>query len=84
MRLQGKIAVITGAASGIGHETAKRFAREGAAVIVADRDTTKAQAVAQELQEAGAISEAVGCDVSVEADVKALLARVVDGGWTIR
>ncbi|MAE89668.1 MAG: short-chain dehydrogenase [Pelagibaca sp.] len=78
MRLQDKIAVITGAASGIGHETARRFAREGAVVIVADRNEDAAETVAQELRDTGAAAEAVAFDVSVEAEVKALLDGVVE------
>ncbi|WP_335949395.1 SDR family oxidoreductase [Salipiger bermudensis] len=78
MRLQDKIAVITGAGSGIGHETARRFAREGAVVIVADRNEDAAETVAQELRDTGAVAEAVAFDVSVEAEVKALLVGVVE------
>jgi len=73
MRLAGKIAVVTGSASGIGHETAKLFAAEGAHVVVADRDADAAAKVALELAADGAAGEAVAVDVSQEDQVKALL-----------
>ncbi|MBR9838767.1 MAG: SDR family oxidoreductase [Rhodobacteraceae bacterium] len=73
MRLAGKIAVVTGSASGIGHETAKLFAAEGAHVVVADRDADAAAKVALELAADGAGAEAVAVDVSQEDQVKALL-----------
>ncbi|MBN8188330.1 SDR family oxidoreductase [Salipiger thiooxidans] len=73
MRLAGKIAVVTGSASGIGHETAKLFAAEGAHVVVADRDADAAAKVALELAAEGASAEAVAVDVSQEDQVKALL-----------
>ncbi|NIY94930.1 SDR family oxidoreductase [Salipiger sp. HF18] len=73
MRLAGKIAVVTGSASGIGHETAKLFAAEGAHVVVADRDADAAAKVALELAADGAAAEAVAVDVSQEDQVKALL-----------
>lgn len=73
MRLAGKIAVVTGSASGIGHETAKLFAAEGAHVVVADRDADAAAKVALQLAADGAAAEAVALDVSQEDQVKALL-----------
>ena len=64
MTLAGKIAIVTGAASGFGEGIARRFAAEGAKVVIADLDGTAAEALAGEL---GAV--AVRADVSIDADV---------------
>ena len=68
MELAAKVAVVTGGASGIGRALCRRFAAEGASVVVADVDAPGAAAVAQEIK-----GLAVPCDVSVEADVLALI-----------
>jgi 3-oxoacyl-[acyl-carrier protein] reductase len=73
MKLDGKIAVITGAAQGIGEAYARRFAREGARVIVADVNADKGRTVAGEI---GAVFERV--DVSSEDDTRRLARAVVD------
>ncbi|CUU59300.1 NAD(P)-dependent dehydrogenase, short-chain alcohol dehydrogenase family [Parafrankia irregularis] len=67
-RLQGKVAVITGAASGIGAETARRMAAEGARVVLGDVNDAGLESVARET---GGI--AVHTDVTVEAEVRALI-----------
>ena len=72
MRLAGKSAVVTGAASGIGRETALRFAEEGAAVVCADRDAAGAAAIAAELAAKGGTAHSVGADITNEADVARL------------
>ena len=71
MKLDGKVAIITGAAQGIGEAYARRFAKEGARVVVADVNADKGQAVAREV---GAVFERV--DVSSEDDTKRLTAAV--------
>lgn len=68
MELAGKVAVVTGGASGIGQAMCRRFAAEGASVVVADIDAPGAAAVAQDI---GGV--AVPGDMSVEADVAALV-----------
>ena len=68
MELAGKVAVVTGGASGIGRAMCRRFALEGASVVVADVDAPGAAAVAQEVK-----GVAVPGDMSVEADVIALI-----------
>ena len=78
MKLNGKVAIITGAGSGIGHETAKLFAAEGALVVAADRNGDAAGQVCDELTARGATAEAVTIDVAREAEVEALIRRVVE------
>jgi NAD(P)-dependent dehydrogenase (short-subunit alcohol dehydrogenase family) len=73
-RLGEKVALITGAASGIGRESALLFAREGAKVVVADLDAKAGEAVAEEVGKAGGEAIAVGCDVARAADVEAAVA----------
>jgi NAD(P)-dependent dehydrogenase (short-subunit alcohol dehydrogenase family) len=68
MRLSDKVAIITGAASGIGRATALLFAREGAAVAVVDLDKTGGQDVVQEIVDGGGRAIFVRCDVSQAAD----------------
>jgi 3-oxoacyl-[acyl-carrier protein] reductase len=70
MRLKDKVAVITGAAQGIGRATALAMGREGAKVVVADLQGEKAQSVANELRAMGAESLSVAVDVASESSVK--------------
>lgn len=76
MRLQEKIAIITGAASGIGREAAILFAKEGALVVVADRDEDGANEVAAEIVKGGSKGEPAKVDVAREAEVKDLVESV--------
>lgn len=69
MRLAGKTALITGAGSGLGRESALLFAREGARVVVTDLVLERAVAVAAEVKELGAESLCVRADVRVESEV---------------
>lgn len=77
MRLAGKIAIITGSGSGIGHQAAKLFAAEGATVMVADRNLPAAEAVAAEIAAAGAKASAHQVDVGKEAEVAAMVEKCV-------
>ena len=74
-RFDGKSAIITGGAGGIGSATCRRFAAEGARVAVFDRDEAGAQKVAREIEAAGGKAQAFACDIadrqSVDAAVSA-------------
>lgn len=85
MRLADKIAIITGAARGQGEAVARRFAQEGARVILADRVAEGAQKVAAHIRQQGGVALAVAADVTVANDVAALLetARQEFGGLHI-
>jgi 3-oxoacyl-[acyl-carrier protein] reductase len=71
-RLEGKVAVVTGAGSGIGRATARRFVAEGAQVVAADRDLEAARATVADLDGATAVE----ADVTLRADVEALVAEL--------
>lgn len=71
--LEGKVAVITGSARGIGKEIARKFLAEGAKVVISD---VNAEACAETAQEFGANALAVPCNVTVQAEVDNLVAQV--------
>jgi 3-hydroxybutyrate dehydrogenase len=76
MNVQDKVAVVTGAASGIGKEIAKVFLDNGAKVVIADLNLQAAQAVAEEFDPSGARAMAVAMDVTSEEQVDAGIASV--------
>ena len=72
-KLDGQVAVITGAGAGIGRAIAETFAAAGAAVMVSDRDLETATVVAQAIEAAGGKAAAMACDVTKEEDLAALV-----------
>jgi 3-oxoacyl-[acyl-carrier protein] reductase len=78
MRLEGRVALITGSGSGIGEATVRRFVREGAVVVINDIDGDQARSVTAELQRGGARALSVAVDVTRRADVEAMVICVVD------
>src|ERR1700676_1374358 len=77
MQLQDKVAIVTGAASGIGREIAMTFAREGAKVAIADLNQEGAEAVAAEIAKNGGTALGVAMDVTDEAAVDGGIAKVI-------
>ena len=78
-RFEGKVAIVTGGAQGIGLATAKRFAADGARVVLADYDAAKAAASAEALKADGAADAwGAACDVSKEDQVEACCQGAVD------
>lgn len=77
-RLQGKTALVTGSATGIGRAVAARFAAEGARVVIADRDAEAAAGAAAGI---GAAARAVTVDISDEPSVEAAFAELDAAGW---
>lgn len=75
-RLEGKIAIVTGAAGGIGYAIAECFAREGAHVVIADVDGGAGEAAAAKLTGAGGSAASLAVDVSRGQDVTALFRMV--------
>lgn len=78
MRLQDKVCIVTGGAQGIGEACARRFAAEGAKVVIGDLNAEGAAAVAKSIVEDGGSALGMACDVSDKAQVEALVAGAVE------
>lgn len=83
MRLSGKVAVITGAASGMGKAIAELFAAEGAKVVVSDLHIEAAQAVVSGIESKGGIAIALAANVVKEEDVQQLIDKTVKEFGTV-
>ncbi len=78
MRLEGRKAIVTGAAKGMGAAITTTLAREGADLVLAARDTTALDEVAEEVRALGRDAFVVGCDVTSDAEVRAMVARALE------
>ena len=75
--VQGKVALVTGAAGGIGRAAAQIFAREGAKVVISDLQEAAGAETVKLIRDAGGDATFVSCDVSKSADVEALVKATV-------
>lgn len=78
MRLENKVAIITGGGGDIGRETAVRFTNEGARVIVADIREEAAQKTASIIQESGGEADYIRCDMTNPEEVKNMVGKAID------
>jgi NAD(P)-dependent dehydrogenase (short-subunit alcohol dehydrogenase family) len=77
MKLEGRVVVITGSASGIGRASAKEFAKEGAQVVVADINLAGAQETVEQIETSGGVALAVKTDVAVAESVQGLVEQTL-------
>ncbi len=78
MKLEGRVSIITGSASGIGRASAIEFAKEGAKVVVADINLAGAQETVQQIEAAGGVAQALKTDVSCPESVQALVTQTLE------
>jgi 3-oxoacyl-[acyl-carrier protein] reductase len=78
MRLEGKVCIITGAGQGIGAATARKFAQEGASVVVADIAPERVQAVVEEIHSCGQTALGIVADVTDPVSVKRMIETILE------
>src|SRR6266481_2665749 len=78
MRFTGKVAVVTGGASGVGAATARLLARDGAAVLIADLSSEAGQQVSKEIGAAGGQAEFIKTDISDRDSIHAMVDRAIE------
>ncbi len=76
--LKGKVAIVTGASSGIGEAVARELASRGAAVVLAARDVERLEALEREISVSGGLALAVKTDVSIRGSVEAMVGETID------
>lgn len=77
MKLENKIAIITGATSGIGEATARIFASNGASVVLCGRSVEKGESIAKDINSTGGTAVYIECDVTSEDNVKQMIEQVI-------
>src|SRR5260221_13038339 len=83
LSFENKVALVTGAGSGIGLTTARGFAEAGAAVALADLNENAVRSAAEELISVGHKAMAIRCNVGDEAEVAAMSKRTASGFWPL-
>lgn len=83
MKLEGKVAIVTGSTSGMGRETAKQFAKEGAKVVVVGRNEDRAKEVVDEIKKAGGEATYVTVDMTKIDTLKKIVDKAVDTYGTV-